>query len=198
MKQWYLPWLRNSHISKLSVHNMGISSALWPAAVCGSKKQWQRSPVVGGSLGRGLAVFIPPSHGRCLWGHSSLITEIFTTNTHQKNKVVSHPLSICFFRPGERPKRQIWDSLPYPNLTSSYHYWLAQGNKHTHSHSTMQDGWALLPLQSALIFSSVCAAEDNLEALACSRTHCLSHTAIKCTSLSGCPVSLGQERLSPS
>lgn len=155
----------------------------------------------------------PPRQGHCLGGHSPVFTEDRNLSTgwcHHKHSsekqrkhlcpVVSDPLSMCcFFNPGERPRKQAWESQLHPTPAGlPHHRWLAQVNTQTLTHRTSWHGGALPPLQSALISSSACAAEDNLEAMACSRTHCLSHTAIKCTSLSGCPVSSGQEGLSPS
>lgn len=191
-------------MSKLRAHNVGITSTLWPAMVCGRMKTGQRFPVVEGGLGSGLAAFIPQAKAT-VWEVTVLYSQRNLPQTLiRKTKEASlctceHSLSIpCFFSPGERPRRQIQESNLPPSPASSHHHRLAQVNKHTHRYSTSRHGRALPPLQSALISSSVCAAEDNLEAMACSRTHCLSHTAIKCTSLSGCPVSLGQEGLSSS
>ena len=183
---------------------MGISSALWPAVVCGRKKTGTEISCSRRRLGQRFGSFHSPTLGCCLGGHSPLSTEVFTTNTHQKKEskhlyaVMSNLLLQSW---GEtKPRRQTWQSHLRPTPVSSHHHHhqLVQVNKHTRIHSTSQHGRGLPPLQSALISSSVCAAEDNLEAMACSRTHCLSHTAIKCTSLSGCPVSLGQEGLSSS
>lgn len=193
-------------MSKLRAHNVGIGSALWPATVCGRKKTGTEISCSGRRFGQRFGSLHAPKP-RSLFGRSQSWVHRGIHHKHSSEKqrkhlyaVVSDPLSIhCFFSPGKRPRRQTWESHLHPTPASSHHHHRrAQVNKHTHTYSTSRRGRALPPLQSALISSSVCAAEDNLEAMACSRTHCLSHTAIKCTSLSGCPVSLGQEGLSSS
>lgn len=94
-------------MSKLRAHNTGIGSALWAAVVCGRKKTGTQISCSGRRFGQRFGSFHPPSRGRCLGDHSPLSTEVFTTKRSFSNAVVSDPLSIrCFFRPGERPRRQ--------------------------------------------------------------------------------------------
>lgn len=172
--------------------------------VCGRKKTETEISCSGRRFGQRFGIFHPPSQDHCLGGHIPLSTEVFTTNTHQKNK--SSFSCSCEWHPLYPLHLHSWEEMEKANLevTPSSHPsqftppLAGSSEKHTYIHSTSWDGRALSPLQSALISSNVCSTEDNLEAMACSRTHCLTHTAIKCTSLSGCPVSLRQEGLSSS